>query len=363
MAAARVFPMTGYAELSALSNFSFLRGASHPDELVFQAASLEQSAVAITDINSFAGIVRGHVAAKEAKFPFIVGVRLGFADGTPDLLAYPENRAAYGRLSRLLTRGKRRAKKGACHLTLADALEFGEGQFFALAPDDPDAAIAALDEIRNAFPKRLWLAASRRFDGADRARLNHFADVAARARVPLLATNNVLYHSPRRRPLQDILHCIREHVTIDRAGRALEANAERHLKAPAEMAQLFADHPAAIEETVHIASRIRFSLDELRYEYPEETSGESATPQEELERLAALGAKARYPNGVPQKVAAAIEYELRLIGELSYAPYFLTVHDIVVFARSIGILCQGRGSAANSAVCFCLGVTSVDPDR
>jgi len=356
--------MTAYAELSALSNFSFLRGASHPDELVFQAASVGQRAIAIADLNSFAGIVRGHIAAKKAGFPYIVGTRLRFADGTPDLLCYPETRAAYGRLSKMLTRGKLRAEKGKCVLTLADALDAGEGQFFALSPEEGAAgSLSALNELRGAFPGRVWLAASRRFRDDDRAHLYRLAEIARQAHVPLLATNNVLYHAPARRPLQDILHCIREGVTIDAAGRALEANAERHLKTPQEMARLFADHPSAIEETLHIARRIRFSLDELRYEYPEETSGESATPQEELERLAWLGAKARYPAGVPAKVRAAIEHELQLIGELSYAPYFLTVHDVVNYARNIGVLCQGRGSAANSAVCYCLGVTSVDPDK
>ena len=356
--------MTGYAELSALSNFSFLRGASHPDELVFHAASLGQRAIAITDLNSFAGIVRGHIAAKKAGFAYIVGTRLRFSDGTPDLLCYPENRAAYGRLSKMLTRGKLRTGKGKCVLTLADSLEAGKGQFFALAPNGAGAGVeGALNELRSAFQGRVWLAASRRFQGDDRAHLNRLAAIARRAHVPFLATNNVLYHAPARRPLQDILHCIREGVTIDAAGRALEANAERHLKTPQEMARLFADHPAAIEETLHIAERIRFSLDELRYEYPEETSGESASPQEELERLSWLGAKARYPYGLPAKVRAAIDHELQLIGELSYAPYFLTVHDVVTYARSIGVLCQGRGSAANSAVCYCLGITSVDPDK
>lgn len=356
--------MTAYAEFSALSNFSFLRGASHPDELVFQAARLGQSAIAIADINSFAGIVRGHAAAKKAGFPYIVGARLRFADGTPDLLCYPENRAAYGRLSKMLTRGKMRAGKGKCILTLRDALEAGEGQFFALSPEEDVAGVSsALNELRSAFPERVWLAASRRFRDDDRARLNRLAAMARQAFVPLLATNNVLYHTPARRPLQDILHCIREGVTIDAAGRALEANAERHLKSPREMARLFSDHPAAIEETLRITEKIRFSLDELRYEYPKETCGDSASPQEELERLAWLGAGTRYPSGVPEKVRAAIEHELQLIGELSYAPYFLTVHDIVKYARSIGVLCQGRGSAANSAVCYCLGITSVDPDK
>lgn len=356
--------MTCYAELSSISNFSFLRGASHPDELVLQAAGLGHSAIAIADINSFAGIVRGHIAAKKVGFSYIVGARLRFVDGTPDLLCYPENRAAYSRLCKLLTCGKLRAKKGVCRLTIADIFEAGEQQLFALVPDEyNDRVDVCLNQLRSAFPENVWLAASRRFRDDDRAHLNRMAEAAQRACVPLLATNDVLYHSRKRRPLQDILHCIREGVSIHEAGRSLEANAERHLKPPCEMARLFDDHPQAIEETICLAERARFSLDELRYEYPEETSGESASPQEELERLSWIGAKARYPGGIPQKVRAAIEHELELIGELSYAPYFLTVHDVVKYARRENILCQGRGSAANSAVCYCLGITSVDPDK
>jgi len=357
--------MTRYAELCAMSNFSFLRGASHPDELAFQAKKLGIEALAVTDINSFAGIVRAHSAAKKAGLRFIVGARLSFADKTPDMLCYPTNRAAYGRLSKLLTRGKTRAPKGECEITRKDALELGEGQLFALIPEnaeDPEIA-NALNDFHGSFPGHLWLAAARRFRDDDRRRLNILAETARRAGVPLLAVGDALYHVPERRPLQDIVHCIREHVTIDAAGRALEANAERHLKGPGEMARLFADHGQAIEETLRLGERAAFSLDELRYEYPKETCGRSASPQEELERLTAISAKERYPGGIPKKVEKALAHELSLIRELSYAPYFLTVYDIVRYARRKGILCQGRGSAANSAVCYCLGVTSVDPAR
>ncbi len=357
--------MTAYAELSAFSNFSFLRGASHPDELIFQAAKFGLAALGLCDVNTLAGVVRAHSAAKRVDFRLLVGARLRFSDDTPDINCYPADRAAYGRLCKLLTRGKRRALKGACEIYLDDALELGEGQLFALIPGEerPDHIIATLNKLNSAFAGNVWLAAQRRFRDDDRRRLNILAAAARRAQTPLLAVNDVLYHAPERRPLQDVLHCIRAHQTIAAAGRALEAHAERHLKPPQEMARLFADHPGALHETLHLAARARFSLDELRYEYPDEACGESATPQAELERLAWDGARKRYPQGAPAKVRAAIAHELALIRELDYAPYFLTVHDVVRYARSRGILCQGRGSAANSAVCYCLGVTSVDPAR
>lgn len=357
--------MTRYAELCAASNFSFLRGASHPDELVFQAAALGVEALAVTDLNTLAGVVRAHSAAKKAGMRFILGARLRFMDDTPDLLCYPSNRAAYGRLCKMLTRGKRRAHKGDCALFRSDALEFGEGQLFAILHEDAGNSKVgeALGDFAAAFPGSVWLAVARRFRDDDRRQINMFAQTAGRIGIPLLAVADALYHVPERRPLQDVLHCIREHCSIDEAGRALMANAERHLKPPQEMARLFADHPQAVGETIALAERALFSLDELRYEYPEEASGPSATPQEELERLTWAGAEERYPEGVPEKVRKAIIHELSLIGDLSYAPYFLTVSEIVRFARSRDIYCQGRGSAANSAVCYCLNVTSVDPTK
>ena len=357
--------MTHYAELAVMSNFTFLKGVSHPDELVFQAAKLGLDAVAITDANTLAGVVRAHTAAKEIGFRFIVGARLKFADQTPDMLCWPSDRAAYGRLCKLLTLGKRRAPKGECEITRADVLEHGEAQLFAVLPDDPFSPFIAetLNDFRAAFPGSVWLAGARRFRDDDRRVLNQLALMARDGRVPLLAVNDILYHASERRRLADVVHCIREHVTVFEAGRALEANAERHLKPATEMLRLFKDHPAAIEETLHVAAHARFSLDELRYEYPEETCGASATPQEELERLSWEGAKTRYPAGVPEKVVSALNHELALIEQLDYARYFLTVYDIVRYARSQDILCQGRGSAANSSVCYCLGVTSVDPAR
>ncbi|MEM8935131.1 MAG: error-prone DNA polymerase [Pseudomonadota bacterium] len=357
--------MSQYAELACMSNFTFLTGASHPDELVFQAAKLGLAAISLTDVNTLAGAVRGHIAAKEVGLRYVVGARLRFEDETPDVLCYPQDRAAYGRLCKLLTRGKMRAPKGECLLRCEDALEFGDGQLFVVAPRNPfDRAIRkTLETFHTTFPGNVWLGAARRFRDDDRRVLNHLALTAQNARVPLLACNDILYHAPERRRLADVVHCIREHCTVAAAGRALEAHAERHLKTPQEMARLFKDHPAAIEQTLRLAARAQFSLDELRYEYPEEACGMSATPQEELERLSWLGAQNRYPDGISEKVSTALRHELALIAQLDYARYFLTVYDVVRYARSQGILCQGRGSAANSAVCFCLGVTSVDPAR
>ncbi|MFE0753104.1 error-prone DNA polymerase [Inquilinus sp. NPDC058860] len=365
--------MTAYAELQVTTNFSFLRGGSHPEELVETAILLGLSAIAVTDRNTLAGIVRGHVIAnrdedrqKACRIPYIVGCRLDLADA-PSLLCYPTDRAAYGRLCRLLTIGNRRAKKGQCDLASADLPPWLDGQILvALPPDRIDDAFADhLARLRAETPKRLFLAASHRYRGDDARRLADLAELARRVRVPLVATNDVLYHVPERRRLQDVVTCIREHCTIDDAGWRLEANAERHLKSPGEMARLFRDHPEALERTVEIAERCRFSLDELGYEYPEEIAPDGVSAQERLEQLTREGAARRYPGGVPEKVQAQIDRELDLIGRRDYAPFFLTVADIVAFAsqEKIGILNQGRGSAANSVVCYCLGITAIDPVR
>ena len=360
--------MIGYFELAATSNYSFLRGGSHPDELVAAAAALGLDGLALCDRNSFAGVVKSwlaakHLAEQNIAFRAITGVRLVFADGTPDIFAYPTTRDAFGELCYLLTQGNRRTEKGQCRLFFADLAGHAEGQLFALLPKEEDwgATEAALKNL-TARSGNVWLAAALRYDGADRARLARYADLAARHGVPMLAVNDVLYHAPERRPLQDVLTCIREHLTIATAGRILEKNAERHLKKPDEMARLFRDYPEAIEETARLAARITFRLDELQYNYPEETIGNGETAQETLQRLAWDGAKKRYPDGIPERIEKGLVHELALIGEKNYAPYFLTVQDLVHFAREqSGILCQGRGSAANSAVCFCLGVTEVDP--
>jgi error-prone DNA polymerase len=399
--------MTDYAELACASNFSFLQGASHAEELVSQAKHLGLAALAVTDRNTFSGVVRAHGAAQEMGLRFVVGVRLEVVTDTADLpgplrplghlpqqvgggqkphppsallgevarsdggggggrggfslFAYPTDRRAYGRLCRLLSLGQQRAEKGQCLITLDDVYVHAEGSIFAL----PQTHVERLAEIASHLKAQLHLALSHRFDGRDKARIASAAAEARRLDVPLLAINDVLYHHPDRRPLQDVLTCIREKTTIAEAGFRLQANAERHLKTPDEMARLFRDYPEAIANTVKIAGACRFSLNELKYEYPDEPIPAGSTPQSHLEHLAWEGAKERYPKGIPAKVKANIAKELVLIAKLNYAPYFLTVHDIVRFARSLDppILCQGRGSAANSTVCYCIGITAVDPNQ
>jgi error-prone DNA polymerase len=356
--------VTAYAELEATSNYSFLRGAAHPDELVATAGALGHAAIGIADRNTLAGVVRAHVAARRTGLRLLVGARLVPEDG-PEVLCYPTDRAAYGRLSRLLTLGKRRASKGDCRFAFEELIAHGAGQvLIAVPPEVPDEAFAArLAQLAARFPGDCFLAGRSLARGDDARRLAALAALGEAAGAPLVATNDARMHVPARKALLDVVTCIREHCTIDEAGFRLEANAERHLKAPAEMARLFRDHPRAVGRTVEIAARCCFALDELRYEYPEETTSAGRSPQEELTRLTWIGAGARYPGGVPGPVKATLEHELVLIAELGYAPYFLTVHDIVRFARARGILCQGRGSAANSAVCYCLGITAVDPAR
>ncbi len=408
--------MPSYAELQVATNFSFLEGASHPHELIVRAAELGLSAIAATDRNSLAGIVRAHLAAREAGVKLIVGCRLAFMDGSPDLLCYPQDRAAYGRLCRLLTVGKSdrvfkganaappswpgltrpsrdasqkleflkldgRVKpghdnkseipKGECHLRFEDFLRFSEGQIVAVLPPDdafrsPEKAESFERHLRDAAARLgacVYLAASHRFHGDDAKRLRRLAAIAQAARVPLIATNDVLYHCPSRRRLQDVLTCIRHTCTIDEAGFRLARNAERHLKSAGEMARLFADYPDAIANTAELASRCAFSLKELTYEYPDEIAPDGENPQARLERLTWEGLARRYPQGAPQAVAEQIRHEFALIERHKYAPFFLTVEDIVRFARGEKILHQGRGSAANSAVCYSLGITEVDPAR
>ncbi len=370
-----------YAELAVTSNFSFLRGASSPEELVAQAKALGLCGIGMADRNSVAGVVRAHVAAREwrqkeideggspSPFTVAVGARLAFDDGTtPDILAYPRDRAAWGRLTRLLSLGKRRAEKGNCHLSLPDLLQFIDGLNLVVMPPsriDAPALDLVLDRLKQAaFGNAVWLGAAMLYRGDDARRLAKLAAVARSAAVPLIAVNDVLYHAPERRELQNVVTCIREHVTIDGAGRLLEANAERHLKPPEEMARLFRKHPSAIEETTRFIATCRFSLEELRgTEYPEETRQGHATPQDALVAYVEEGVARRFPGGMPQDIRKILDSELRVIGLRDYAPFFLTVHDIVRFAREEKqILCQGRGSAANSIVCYCLGITEVRPD-
>ncbi len=397
-------PRPAYAELQVLTNFTFLQGASHAAELVEQAVNLGTAALAIADINALAGVVRAHVAAKEAGLPLVIGCRLRFdvslsdhatesgsiASPAPsDILVYPMDRASYGRLCQLLTLGKRRAPKGKCFLTLDDLVEHQTGMLAIVLPPADGLALDGtfaqrLMQLADVFDDdRLSLAATRLYSGDDAVRLAQLNSLSSRLAVPLVATNDVHYHVPERRMLQDVLTCIRLGCTLDQAGLALLANAERHLKPPDEMARLFADCPKAIERTMEIARRAQgFSLDQLRYEYPQEVVPAGLSPIEHLRNLTWAGAAERYREpklaqssppanhdhdqphpAIPAHVVTQIRHEFALIDELNYAPYFLTVHDIVRFARSRNILCQGRGAAANSAVCYCLGVTAVDPAR
>jgi error-prone DNA polymerase len=357
-----------YAELQVTSNFTFLTGASHPDELVRQAAELGYRAIAITDTNTLSGIVRAHIAAKDAGIQLIVGSRLHFAVPMPfTVLVYPTDLAAYGRLCRLLTIGKRRAPKGECWLELHDLIEHQEGLLAVAVPprDINDDAIAVIEHLRRAFDEdRLSLAISRNHHQDDATRVLQMVALGEHVGIPLVATNDAHYHIPERRTLQDVLTCIRHGCTLEQAGFRLHPNAERYLKPPGEMHRLFQDQPRAFARTLAIADRCKgFSLDQLRYNYPDGLVPEGTTPMAHLRALTMAGADERFPSGVPPQVRAQIEHELRIIEDLRYAPYFLTVHDLVRFARSKEILCQGRGAAANSAVCFCLGVTAVDPSR
>ena len=353
-----------YAELQVTTNFCFLRGASHPEELVATARDLGLAAIAVTDRNSLAGVVRAHQQAVATGLRLVVGCRLDLSEGI-SLLCWPTDRAAYARLSSLLTHGKRQAAKGGCVLTLDDVLAHDEGQVLALIPPEtPDPTFAGL--ARRLAPRwrhRLHLVLNHRYAGDDAARLGRLGELARDCGIRPLATNDVHYHHPGRRPLQDVLTCIREHVRIADASALLAANAERHLKPPEEMARLFRDHPDALAAGLELLARCRFSLAELAYDYPVPDGYDGRTADQELARRVAAGAARRYPDGVPAKVARQLAHELELIARLRYAPYFLTVDDIVAYARGRGILCQGRGSAANSAVCYVLGVTAVDPAR
>ncbi len=355
--------MTGYAELQVTSNYSFLRGASHVEELLAAAKLLGLPAIAITDRNTLAGLARAHHRAEEAGIRLVVGCRLDLRDSLP-VLVYPIDRGGYAQLCRLLTLGKGRAGKGACHLDWQDLADHGEGLIAVLLPDAPDDALAgSLSRLHADFADRGYLALTLRRRPGDAVRLRQLADMAQAARVPTVATGDVLYHVPGRRILQDVVTCIREGCTIEQAGFRRERTIDRSLKSPAEMARLFARHPEAVARTLEVVARCQFSLADLRYQYPDEVADPALTPQQKLEKLVWEDVPRRYPDGLLADVERQLRHELRLIGELDYAPYFLTVNSIVRFARSKGILCQGRGSAANSAVCFVLGITSIDPVR
>lgn len=406
--------MIPYAELCVTSNFTFLTGASHPEELVSRAAELGLSAIAITDRNSVAGVVRAFSALKElarlrdeartaaaeagpiirsqrvtdhssrqtvphftgqtdapamsdAPLPkLIAGARLVLTDSAVEWLALPTDLAAWSRLTRLLSIGKRRAAKGECHLQRADLVEWGKGMvLIALSPDPlddpgPKSTRGDLRAIGRAFPGQCFLGAAPRYDGRDQIRFDRIGILAQEVSQPMVAVGDVLMHRSARRPLADVLTCMRLGCTIDAIGEHRLVNGERRLKSGAEMAKMFHRHPAALRRTLEIADRCAFRLSDLRYQYPDESENEPA--QDRLERLAREGLHWRYPSGAPPKIVHRVEKELTLIREVYYAPYFLTVHDIVQFARSKGILCQGRGSAANSVVCYLLGITEVPPE-
>ncbi|MCO5235902.1 MAG: error-prone DNA polymerase [Chitinophagaceae bacterium] len=359
-----------YTELQVTTNFSFLRGGSHPEELVMQAAALGYSSIAITDHNTLAGVVRAHIAAKANGIRILVGCCLDLKDG-PSLLAYPTNIDAYARLSHLLTTGNLRTEKGRCELYKKDVYAHKEGILFAVLPppelnaqfDYNDSFKRVLEEYGNHLQGQLYLTATRSYQGDDIKKLYRLAALSGHYKMPLLATNDVYYHDPDRRQLQDILACIREKRTIYNAGYLLCRNAERFLKPEKEMLRLFRQYPDAIAHTQEIVDACSFSLDELKYVYPQEITTGGRTPDQQLAYFAWEGAKERFGEDIPQKIRESVEYELEFIGRKNYAAYFLTVNDFVRFARSKGILCQGRGSAANSVVCYCLGITSVDPSR
>jgi error-prone DNA polymerase len=350
-----------YADLQVTTHFSFLRGASSAEELFAAAALLGIKALGIVDRNSLAGVVRAYEAAKTTGVRLIVGCRLDLQCGT-SLLVYPTDRAAYGRLCRLLTVGKERAGKGACHIDWPDVEAWNEGLLAVLLSDDINRDLSIeLSTLKRMFGKRAYCALTRRFLPDEARRLRGVANAAAKASVATIVTNDVLYHCASRRMLQDVVTCIRLHTTIDNAGFQKERHADRFLKAPEEMLRLFRGYEPAFDRTWEIAERCRFSLDQLTYTYPTELLEDGLNAQERLEKLTWDGADKRYPEGLPDNVATQLRHELNLIERMEYAPYFLTVDSIVRFARSKGILCQGRGSAANSAVCYVLGVTSIDP--
>lgn len=357
-----------YAEFGIQSNFSFLRGASKPEELVVAAKFMGFSAIGLADRNTVAGVVRAWQQAKVEGVSYHPGCRLVFCDGTPDILAYPRDRKGWGHLCRMLTQANLRDEneKGATLLKQSDLLEWSDLLSLAILPDlsaDAETSLALLSRLKDRFGENLRLAVSPDYCGNDRFRIEQAAAMAELAGIPLMATNDVLYHTVERRPLQDVLTAIRLNVPVAEVGLELAANAERHLKLPLEMARLFRRHPQALAETLRFAGELTFSLSDLQYNYPDEPTESGLGPQAELERLAKEGAVIRYPSGVPGFVMQRIDEELALIERLNYARYFLTVHDIVKFARSQNILCQGRGSAANSIVCFCIGITEVGPDK
>lgn len=391
-------PRGGYAELCATSNFTFLTGASHPEELVTRAAELGLAAIAITDRNSLAGVVRAYralqilreqvedrirIASQHRKdncsrqeigapddiarppvshLPkLIAGCRLVLRDSAVEWIVLPTDKPAWQRLTRLLTLGKRRAGKGECHLDLIDLLEGCPGMILIALPDNPSRAASEIRRVQHRYPDHVFTGAALRYDGGDRDWLNRCATLARRTSAPMVAVGDVLMHRANRRQLADVLTCMRLGCTIDQIGRNALPNAERRLKAATEMDRMFADHPDAVHRTVEIAHRCTFDLGQLSYDYPDEIA-DGEPPMTRLTRLAEEGMARRYPDGAPDRARQLMAKELAVVEELNFPAYFLTVHDIVQYARSQDILCQGRGSAANSILCYFLGITDVKPE-
>ncbi len=366
-------PETGFAELVAATNYSFLRGASHPHEMVAEAIALGMTGIGIADRNSVAGVVRALTGLRKLRddaaedgieFPdikLVVGARLVFDDGTPDIIAYPTTRLGWGRLTRMLTIGNRRTTKGGCVMKLENLLIHCEDMILiAMASEKDEAELRRLKEIA---PDSLWLGATMPRSGSDRRHLARLSSLADRVGIPMLATNDALYATRGQRPLHDVVTCIREGTNLHDAGRLLRANGERHLKSPHEMRRLFRSCPEAVDESGKILDRITFSLRDLEYEYPHEPVPEGWEPQSWLEHMVMEAANRLHPDGLPDRWQEVLDEELSLIRKCNFACYFLTVHDIVNFARTQDppILCQGRGSAANSLVCYLLEITSIDP--
>jgi error-prone DNA polymerase len=356
-----------YVELHCKSNFTFLQGASHPDELVEQAHQLGYAGVALTDVNSVAGVVRGHTAAKELQFPYLIGSEVRFIDGPP-IVVWPSDRLAYGRLCRLLTLGRSRAPKGECELSWSDLGEYAEGLLAGYIPLSgthltTDEEAIGLGRFREIFADRGYLLAHCHLGVDDHERLSRIKELSRTTSVPIVAAGDVLYHLPERMLMHDLVTAIKHGKTIPEIAAVRPPNAQWSMRTIAQIQHLFREMPESIERTNEIAQRCRFSLDDLRYEYPIESAPVGMKPIDFLKQLVSEGAQKRYPAEIPSKIEQLIAHELKLIEELQYEAYFLTVWDLVRFARSRNILCQGRGSAANSVVCYCLGVTSVDPNE
>ncbi len=353
-----------YAPLWCKSNYSFLEGASHPEELVNAAYDYGLSSIAITDRDGVYGMVRAHVEAQKLGVHLVVGAQVTVVDPVASqIVLLCEDRAGYGRLTTLLTTGRLRCEKGRSQVTWDEVCAHAEGLLAIWPPHVEDLDDTVAERLRGAFDERLYLPIPRHRlarEVDDEVRRRHFA---TRHEIPLLATNEVLYHTPARRPLQDVLTCIREGCTVATAGRRTRPNTEFALKAPAAFRALFSDDPASVARTREVARRCRFTLAEIRYRYPSEVLPDGRTSAEHLSSLTEEGARSRYGGWIPDDVAVQLERELSLIIELDYCGYFLTMYEVVSYCRAHDILCQGRGSAANSAVCYCLGITAIDPVR